>query len=313
MVVNATVITLYLMRSGPSCADALDGCTQDAAKAEAAFRTQVNGINDALLGTPHTATGVKQCRLELNGHMLVTLRDAYRDPGLTTYGRDRSRAAGRHLRRRVEPDVVLCSVLRRARATADAAFPDQDVFTAPYLSELADGRLVALDDTPVSPSHGALSFVDPTKQDWASANYHHFLTFLGGRLAKEPRAAKASSLDERLPADAASDYTAVAVTHGAALQKACGLDEEPAHNAVYRRRFAVTATRVREEPGPCELYMAASAPVATAVGCDDAADRPWDVSPFLDDDVVLARPGTFTFPDEAHGELHAGSLKNQRA
>ena len=104
--VNGTVITLYLMRSGPSCADALDGCTANIAKAAAAFGAQRDGINDALAGTPYNAVDIKPgCRLTLDDGQSVRLRDAYSDPGLTTYGRDRSRAAGRELRRRVEPDL----------------------------------------------------------------------------------------------------------------------------------------------------------------------------------------------------------------
>ena len=56
--VNGTVITLYLMRSGPSCADALDGCTANIAKAAAAFGAQRDGINDALAGTPYNAVDI---------------------------------------------------------------------------------------------------------------------------------------------------------------------------------------------------------------------------------------------------------------
>ena len=70
--------------------------------------------------------------------------------------------------------------------------------------------------------------MDPTRRDWASSNYHAFLTFLGGRLARKPRASKSSSLSEKITAE--SDHTAVAVTHGSLLKKACGLDEEPPHN-----------------------------------------------------------------------------------
>ena len=302
--VNGTVITLYLMRAGPSCADALDSCSQNIAKASIAFQAQKDGINDALAGTPYNAVDIKAgCRLTLDDGQSVRLRDAYSDPGLTTYGRDRSRAAGRELRRRVEPDLVVCSVLRRARLTAEAAFPNQDVFTAPYLAEVEDDRVLALDDAPMSPSAGGLSYVDPTRRDWASSNYHAFLTFLGGRLARQPRASKASWLSEKLP-DEAGDHTAVAVTHGSLLQKACGLDEEPPHNTVFRRRLLVTTEHVREEPGPCDLFMSATPPVHLSVGCDDAPYKPWDVSPFLDDEAVLTGPGTFSFPDEvSHDEL----------
>ena len=301
--VNGTVITLYLMRSGPSCADALDGCTANIAKAAAAFGAQRDGINDALAGTPYNAVDIKPgCRMTLDDGQSVRLRDAYSDPGLTTYGRDRSRAAGRELRRRVEPDLVVCSVLRRARLTAEAAFPTSDVFTAPYLAEAEDDRLLALDDAPMSPSHGGLSYVDPTRRDWASSNYHAFLTFLGGRLARKPRASKSSSLSEKITAE--SDHTAVAVTHGSLLKKACGLDEEPPHNTVFRRRLLVTQEHVREEPGPCDLFMSATPPVHLGVGCDDHMYKPWDVSPFLDDEAVLTGPGTFSFPDEGvHDEL----------
>ncbi len=301
--VNGTVITLYLMRSGPSCADALDGCTANIAKAAAAFGAQRDGINDALAGTPYNAVDIKAgCRLTLDDGQSVRLRDAYSDPGLTTYGIDRSRAAGRELRRRVEPDLIVCSVLRRARLTAEAAFPSHDIFTAPYLAEVEDDRTIALDDAPMSPSHGGLSYVDPTRRDWASSNYHAFLTFLGGRLARKPRASKSSSLSEKITAE--SDHTAVAVTHGSLLKKACGLDEEPPHNTVWRRRLLVTQEHVREEPGPCDLFMSATPPVHLSVGCDDAPHKPWDVSPFLDDEAVLTGPGTFSFPDEGvHDEL----------
>ena len=144
--------------------------------------------------------------------------------------------------------------------------------------------------------------MDPTRRDWASSNYHAFLTFLGGRLARQPRASKSSSLSEKITAE--SDHTAVAVTHGALLKKACGLDEEPPHNAVFRRRLLVTTEHVREEPGPCDLFMSATPPVHLGVGCDDAPHKPWDVSPFLDDEAVLTGPGTFSFPDEGvHDEL----------
>ena len=47
-------------------------------------------------------------------------RRRYFDPPLTDCGAKLARAAGRGLRDRIDPDLILCSVLRRSRETAEA-------------------------------------------------------------------------------------------------------------------------------------------------------------------------------------------------
>jgi len=319
----AVTITILLMRHGLSCSNVLDGCTTRHMQVDNAFQPETfDAIDRELMNTPFDrAVGYSaaekrgaDCDLVLERPDQTTARvrlhDAYRDPKLTDCGVEMSKRAGVALRRRyASPALVLSSTLQRARETAQNAYPEADVFEAPFLTERAPSQPeIQLDNEPRAWDGASLvpEHVARNASDWAQ-----FLAFFGETIA--PRAASVAAsevgppLADRL--DAADDGGAVVFLagHGDFLQEVCGLDAKPANNAVLRRRVVISDGVLREEPGPCELILrgvTAFAKIDVSLDADDVARcmDPFPVAHFLEfgEASTCRSPWAkaFTFPDE---------------
>ena len=320
VLVNGTIVTILWMRHGLSCANVLDGCSRDAAKigahmADGAVYDAIDG--ELAASAAAAAAGLRadrarglaarrdktDCALPLlDGASprpeAARLHDAYRDPALTDCAVATSALAGAALRARVGAvDAVLSSALRRARETAEAAFPGVEVYEAPFVVEKPhSSHSLQLDNEPrpLDAVRRRASLV-PDGALRNASSWPGFLSFVGASIVPWLEAGAAPRRDAGVPVSVErptlgaepSKFTIAVVGHGDMMWHVCGTPRKLSNNAVLSRRVVVDAAGVvSEEAGPCGVVIGAP-PQALAAKALVAADvercrDPFAVAPFLD-------------------------------
>ena len=193
-------------------------------------------------------------------------------------------------------DAVLSSALRRARETAEAAFPGVEVYEAPFVVEKPhSSHSLQLDNEPRPDAARRRASLVPDGALRNASSWPGFLSFVGASIVPWLEAGAAPRRDAGVPVSVerptlgaeASKFTIAVVGHGDMMWHVCGTPRKPSNNAVLSRRVVVDAGGVvSEEAGPCGVVIGAP-PQALAAKALVAADvercrDPFAVAPFLD-------------------------------
>lgn len=159
------------------------------------------------------------------------------DPPLTEAGRKQARRLARLLSRYAQVDAVVSSPLRRARETAELAFPGREVAT--------DARLMELDFGRFEGRTAAENAQDPAWAEWAADAFGRRTP--GGESYEDLRTRAVAWFCE-LPADVGE---VAVVTHSGVIQMllshVLGIERPRWRKRIYVRHSSVTRILFAEE------------------------------------------------------------------